>query len=95
MPALRRIVAATAMAGAVSASILLSGPAFAGETKTFWGTGMSTSHSTALFLAQHNAVSLASADGFNTATQCGHGQYVTTQLMPGFYRVQSPLICTR
>lgn len=95
MPALRRIVAATAMAGAVSASVLLSGPAFAAETKTFWGTGMSTSHSTALFLAQNNAVSLAGADGFNSSTQCRHGQNFTTQLMPGLYRVQAQLICTR
>ncbi|WP_143740258.1 hypothetical protein [Micromonospora echinospora] len=94
MPALRRIVA-TALAGAVSASVLLSGPAGAAETKTFYGNGMNNNYFTALFKAQENARSLASADGFEPSTQCSPGGSYTTQPWPGLYSVTAQIICTR
>ncbi|MFV2111207.1 hypothetical protein ACFHW0_02560 [Micromonospora sp. LOL_025] len=95
MFALRRIVAATALVGAVSASVLLSGPAVAAETKTFYGNGMSNNYFTALYNANNAARSLASADGFDPDTQCSHGGSFTTQPWPGLYSVLAQINCTR
>ncbi|MCL7456821.1 hypothetical protein M8I35_06470 [Micromonospora sp. MSM11] len=95
MSALRRIVAATAVAGAVSASVLLAGPAVAAETKAFYGNGMSNNYFTALTNANNAARALASADGFDPDTQCTHGGSFTTQPWPGLYKVLAQINCTR
>ncbi|MFF3868825.1 hypothetical protein [Micromonospora sp. NPDC001898] len=95
MPALRRIVAATVLAGTVSAAVLLAGPASAAETKAFYGRGMNNNYFTALSFATNNARSLASADGFDPDTQCSHGGSFTTQPWPGLYSVLAQINCTR
>jgi len=83
------------LAGAMSASALLAGPAFADETKTYQGAGMSNNYYTALFNAQNNARSLASADGFDPYTQCSPGASFVTQPLPGLYSVRALINCTR
>ncbi|NBE83416.1 hypothetical protein [Micromonospora rubida] len=56
---------------------------------------MSNNYFTALFNAQNNARSLASADGFEPSTQCSPGASFVRQPLPGLYSVQAQIICTR
>ncbi|GAB3069876.1 hypothetical protein [Micromonospora schwarzwaldensis] len=95
MPALRRIAAATVMVGALSTSILAAGPAQAAETRSYVGTGMNNNYFTALSYATTNAWALASADGFDPATQCSPGGNFATQPWPGLYQVRALINCTR
>ncbi|WP_229403333.1 hypothetical protein [Micromonospora okii] len=95
MHALRRMVAAATLAGAVSGSVLFAGPASAAETKAFYGRGMNNNYFTALSFATGDARSLAIAEGFNPDTQCSHGGSFTTQPWPGLYSVLVQINCTR
>ncbi|WBB76356.1 hypothetical protein O7602_12840 [Micromonospora sp. WMMD1128] len=95
MPALRRIAAATVLAGAVSASVLVGGPAQAAETRSYVGLGLNNNYFTALYYATNDAWAQASADGFDPATQCSPGGNFATQPWPGLYQVRALVNCTR
>ncbi|WP_140157961.1 hypothetical protein [Micromonospora sp. NBS 11-29] len=95
MPALRRIAAAMMLAGAVTTSVLAAGPAHAAETRSYVGIGLNNNYFTALYYATNNAWALASADGFDPATQCSPGGNFATQPLPGLYQVRALVNCTR
>ncbi|MGC4803488.1 hypothetical protein [Micromonospora sp. DT233] len=96
MPALRRIFAATVLATTACATVVLGATAAsASETKTFSGTGMNNNPFTALYYADANARALATADGFDQATQCVADGHFTTRHSLGYYVVYAQVRCTR